>query len=176
MTTISDLHTVDNIIRNQLILQSNIDADFVRNAASIYGTTLDKNIDDDIFNSITINNTLILFYTYARESSNNITQTKTDDKIRIYTSFRVHVIIYGSNSQNLAHIMIGRLRTQKARNDLQNEGIYLDYVSHTVTIQEYKNNVLWPRNDFDINISCEMDIAQITDATQFAGYAKIDII
>ena len=53
MKTIKDIASIESIIRSELIKQSQLPSNFVRNANSLYGPELNKTIDESILESIT---------------------------------------------------------------------------------------------------------------------------
>lgn len=163
INAITNLSDIDVIIRDFIITQSEVKPEFVRNSASVFGTTLDKDYASNIFDSIDLDDTLILFDVKNRYNEGDMSQTQKDGMINLYRSFNVHIIVYGNNSKDVANTLIARFRTQKVRTDLQNQAIYLEKVSDLVEVHEFKSSILWVRNDFDINISCKIQINQIDD-------------
>lgn len=176
MIYINNINEIEAIIRNELITQSELDSKFVKNSLSLYGSQLNNTNDNSIFTTLEPDQSLILFELYAIDSDFNMTETDDDDKIHVYSHYRIHIIIYGDNCRNLSNILISRFQTEFVRQKLFDEGLCLDSISYPQGIQEYINNVMWLRSDFDINISFEMKINQITKFEDFENLSQIQII
>lgn len=158
---ITSIENLEKIIRSLLIEQSQLEDEFVRNSLTLYGAMLDQETSSNIFETITPEQNVVLFELINRQNDSDFTET-IDDIIRVCTSFTVHVIIYGDSAKTLSNILIGRLRSEKVRDDLLDQGIYLESTTFPEGIQEYKNGVMWIRNDFDINISCELEVTPVS--------------
>lgn len=171
MKYISDIKELDKIVRNMLILQSGLNANFVRAANSEYGTDLDKK-NASIFTSLTQDDVAILFEISARESEANMSED-TKGGIVIYQSFNAHIIIYGQNSLTLAPTLIARLRTEESRELFQTNGVYLELVTTPDKLEEIKNGVIWMRHDFDIHLSCQMLIQPVNTSADFIDYKSL---
>lgn len=170
---LANTNNIEKIFRTTLALQSQVPMDFVRNSLSLYGAMLDQNSEFDVFTSITPNQTLILFELINRQGDGDMSETNVDGSVSVYCSFTVHVIIYGDDARNRANYLVGRLRTARVREDLLANGIYLEKVSLPEGINEYKNGTMWIRNDFDIDISCELNFAQVSSDYIVNGYSDI---
>lgn len=172
---ISNINDIEVIIRNELITQSQLSEDYVRNALSLYGTDLNQEVGTDIFDTITTNQNLILFELLNNHTTNDVTET-VDDKIKIYKSYSVYIIIYGDNSNTLANTLIARLRTEEVQENLQMQGVYIERIEDVESINEFKNDVIWERTDFNIQIACEMNVNKITDNNSFEELSQLTII
>ena len=158
---LSSTNDIEKIIRTTLALQAQVPLNFVSNALSLYGVMLDQNTEFDIFESITPDQTLILFELNNREGEADMSETQPDNTISVFCSFTIHVIIYGDSARNVSNHLVGRLHTERVRESLLSQGIYVESVSKPEGIQEYKNGTMRIRNDFDIDISCELNVSQI---------------
>ena len=87
--------------------------------------------------------------------------TEVDDSVTYYKSFSVQITMYGDETDNIAPLLVARLRTEAARDNLFNQGVYLESVSNPTQLDEFKNGVLWKRWDFEINISVRFSIAPV---------------
>ena len=94
MKAIKDIESIEAIIRAELIRQSQLPANFVRNANSLYGPELNKAIDESILDSISHNDCLLLFELFTNETSNNVSFEKDDDNITYYRSFRIENTLF----------------------------------------------------------------------------------
>ena len=158
---ISKIDDINKIIRNCLITQGEIDGQFVRNSLSNSGPRLDKQIGENVFNSISHDNELVLFELILRQNDSDMSMTDGNDVLSKYQSFSFNIIIYGDNSHCLAVKLISRLRSEKVRNELYYDGVYVEEVSEPTSLNEFKNDTIWMRTDFAIDISCRLEFSQI---------------
>lgn len=175
MIAISNLNEVDKIIRKQLILQSEIEGDRVLNALSRYGTNLNQNVGSDIFDSISPSDIVILFEQMSRSSSSDGSFTDSDDSIVQYVSMSYHITVYGTSSATVAQKIRARFASEQCRSDLYNEGVYLERISSPQSINEYVNDGMWMRTDFDMNVSMEMKFKQVGNI-QYYENSDLNII
>lgn len=176
MIAITDINELNKICRKYLISQSSVGGEFVRNALSTYGETLDKLLYKTTYDGISPCETLILFELKARQSDSNKSMTEADDNVTIYKSYTLYVIIYGSNSATIANTLIARLRTAAIRSALYDEGVYIESVSDDESVNEFKNNVMWHRHDIKLNISCMMSVEQVSPDYAFESVKINEII
>lgn len=167
MKAIKDIESIEAIIRAELIKQSQLPANFVRNTNSIYGQDLNKAVDENILDSITHNDCLLLFELFTNETSNNVSFEKDTDNITYYRSFRIQITMYGESSTNIASKLIARLRMEDSVMTLQDAGIHVESIQNSNTFNEFMNGTVWLRNDFDIYISCELEIEKVSDIESF---------
>lgn len=162
-------------IRDLLIEQSGIDARFVRNSLSLYGSALDQSDYNNIWSSIQQEQSLVLFEISSRDSTNNMSESNDDNTILLYNSFQVHVIIYGLKARDLSGELIARLKTAYCRSWLSTRDIFLEEVSYPTSVNDFKNGSIWPRTDFDIDITCRFTIQPVYSESNFAKYGDIII-
>lgn len=199
MKTFNDVNELNKYLRNILITQTQLDGSRVLNALSLYGTELDKLLSDSTtqYDAIDNTNTTLLFELQARSSTSDMSMEENetsvaslvcsdnvecdsltvsdngpvlDTSIAYYKSYKLNIIIYGNASSTLAGKLVARLRTETVRNKLYCDGIYLESVSDQTTINEYKNESMWLRNDITVNISVKQDIAQISVDGNFNNF------
>lgn len=154
---------IDAIIRQQLILQSDVNEKLIKNLASLYGVSFDKNEVDKIFESISTSEIVIFFITEKSPNENDVSMTNDDSTITQFSSYDVKVIIYGDKAISTTVNLISRLRTSKVRQTLYEKGVHLASIEEEQSIHEFKNNVNWLRSGFTIHINCEHLIRQISD-------------
>lgn len=164
MITISDVETLNSLVRTELIYQSGLDSSRVRNALSLYGSMLDKNTEYDIFQTLSQDDYILLFELTARESSGfDVSETDMDGELTYFKAYEVTLYSYGHNSGNLMHKLVGKLRTGQSRDRFYSVGIYLESVSSPTEVHEYINNSLWERYDAKINIAIQFKVANADD-------------
>lgn len=201
MKLFENVEDINKYLRELLIQQSELSPKFVLNALSTYGTDLDKIYQEEIYNSIEPNDSVILFQLISRDSLSDMSQEEDkflieplrasnliksgryfvsdnylkDEDITNYKCYRLKIIIYGDNSNNLAIKLAARMRTQKVRTTLYDKGIYLEKVEDPIIVNEFKNETMWIRNDLNIDVGINQKIKQIeTDEDyDFIGGFKI---
>lgn len=178
MIQITDVNSLETLLRTMLITQSELQANFVRNAMSLYGTDLDSKETNDIFAALDqTSEVLILFSLESRDSDADMSESSesSDEHIDYYKSFTCKIIIYGAQSTNTAMKLSSRIRTQNVRTSLQQNGIYVESVSNLNRVQEFKNNVIWLRTDFDIDIRVQFKVLPVTTDSSFLVSNQLNI-
>lgn len=160
---IKDFNDIEVIIRKVLIEQSQVDAEYVRNALSVYGTTLDVERDRQIFTSIAHDTALIIFeLQFDSTSTDNVTEQATRGSIRANQAFNVKVIVYGDECKCVSNRLVARLRTEAVRMQLHDKALHLVAVDTPTCIFEFQNDAMWCRCDFNISLACEILIDEIS--------------
>lgn len=154
---------IDVIIRNQLILQSQLDSNLVKNLASRYGADFSRNENDSIFDSIAPSEAVLFFMTEKKPTDVDVSMTNEDSTITQFSSYDIRVSIYGDDSVSISTKVVARFRTGKVRSTLYEKGIHLKSVEESGSLYEFKNEVAWLRSDFIIHIDCEHEIEQIVE-------------
>lgn len=203
ITPIVDINELDKVIRKFLIEQSELNSNKVLNALSIRGTDLDELIAENTYDSISTAETTMLFETKTRNTTSDMSMTTdettysettcandticgndtlvgvttvVEDGLVYYKAFRVRVILYGNDSINMALKLISRFRTDKIRNDFYDNGIYLETISDSESVNEYKNETMWLRTDFDIDISVKFETELMSRDEPYEIINKLEII
>lgn len=176
MIKFSNVKELNKVLRNQLILQSELNEKRVVNALSIYGETLDKLLEASVFDSYASQDTVLLFELVSRDLNSDVSFTDSNNKIIYNKSYRLKIILYGDSSADVANKLVARFRTQKVRNSLQDLGVYVEKIMEPISLNEFKNGVMWLRNDFSIDISCQFEFSQISDDYDIDRFTKLDII
>lgn len=176
MTTITDINELNKIVRKYLINQSELPADRARNALTTYGSTLDQLLQKQEFTGICPCDELMLFELRTRENDADVSMTEVDGYVTFDKSYTIYVIIYGNNAATVMNKLIARLRTQVVRENLLNEGVYIERVLNDTSFNEFKNDVMWHRHDTEIHISCQMSIAQVSDDNAFESIDPVTTI
>ena len=174
MKTLQNIDDIEKIVRQQLILQSEVDAKFVRNSLSLHGEVLEKMLMEQVYSPISTTDVVVLFELRSRTNDSDGSETN-ENVTSYYKSFKVYVIIYGGNSTNIANNIVARFRTSAVRQVLYDNGIYLEAVTEPERINEYKNETMWIRNDIQIDISCQLDIKQISADYTFDSLSNVTI-
>ena len=177
MIQITNVDELNKILRTELITQSQVSADNVRNGLSLQGSMLDKSLDrtNEFFSSLDVTDLAIIFELSLRHSSSNVTMSEKvneDGNIISISSYDMHVIIYGNDSINTALKTIARLRSEVGRMNLYSKGVYLESIDEPTSFNEFINETMWLRTDFSINVSCEMCIEKVSsdyDITVLSG-------
>lgn len=174
---IENLMDLDKHIRNELIEQSGLLAKRVLNAISVRGQDLSKLIDDNIYMSYNLSDCVIIFEVLIdSDSSDNVSLTEKDESITDYSAFNVKVIVYGNKSNILCHKIKSRFLSEEVRQSLWDNGIHLIEISNIESINEFINNTIWTRCDFDIKIACRLNFDKTISNKNFEELNDIDII
>ena len=203
MKTIQNLDEVIVAIRQMLIQQSELSPDRVLNALSLEGTELDKLLEEQIYDSISQNDTTLLFQLNTLPSESDVSMEEGDKytardqvcsmttltgsntivgdfvidySITYYKIYRLSVIMYGILSSDLAAKLVARLRSSNVRTNLYSSGIYVEEVSNPTVINEFKNNTVWLRNDIGIDLGVKYSVSQISLPETFKTVNTLNII
>lgn len=175
MTPIQDVNELNKIMRSYVMQQAEVQGEFVRNSLSTYGEMLDKLLFKQSYGSVCPCDVLILFELIDRDSTSNKSMTEEDDTVTMYGSYTFRLIIYGSESETIANKLVARMRTAAVRERLDADGVYLEQVKQAKSLNEFKNGVMVHRQDVDIDISCMMSIAQVSDTDSIADIDQPEI-
>lgn len=180
MIAFQNVKELEKILRENLIIQSELKPERVRNSLSIYGTQLDKLLSEEIYGSIEQSDCLLLFELNSRESTSDVSMTETEDNddnsITYYKAFRLRVILYGDDSSDIALKLVARFRTEEVRSHLYEQGVYLEKISDPFKLNEFKNETMWIRNDIEIDIGCKFKIQPINLDSNFIDITELNII
>lgn len=172
---ISNIDELNRIIRQQLMLQSELDGSKVLNSVSSYGQNLDKLLQAAEYTSVVPSDNILLFELTTRSSDAEVSYMM-NDKIQYDRAYLIKVIIYGDNSSDIMNKLVGRFRTEKVRYSLQQEGVYLESIDPSGPINEFKNDRMWIRNDCDINIYCRNEIDELNPSDDFESFDALTVI
>lgn len=173
ITPIESPKELEKLLRNMLITQSQLIPNRVLNGNSIRGQDLEKMIDSNIYISYNLSDCVIIFELFTRTSEENISMIKSNNSLLLYSSYNMHLIIYGNKSEQLAQILKARLESEKNRFDMYNLGIQIEEISNITTINDFKNETIWIRSDFDIDFACCYSIKQVSE---FENYETLETI
>ena len=162
ITKTSDIQELNKIVRNQIIEQSELEPNQVMNGVSIHGQDLLTAINKYAYRSYDLKDSFIVFKLNSRESSSDMSQTKENGQIKYIASYAIQLSIYGLSAQTLANKIVARFRTEYARLQLQEQGVYLENISRPTTSNDFINDTLMIRCEVYINISVEMTIEQVS--------------
>ena len=170
---ITDISNIDKIIGNMIVKQSNLSRENILNGRSVRGIDLAKFIADKILSSYELTDSVIIFTTNASNAI-NVTEVQKDESIYEAMSFEVQFTIYGNQSLYLAKILKARFESEKVRNDLLEQGIYVIDIDSIQSMNEFMNETVWSRADMTLNIGCEMKVTQI-DAMNEIKHANVEV-
>lgn len=147
----------DELIRitcEQLTILSELKPEFVRNALTEYGASLDQHLGNTIYEAFD-KRAVLLFNIKPSDDINLITKSAEDDTILLQiASYTIHLCCYGEFAQMTLRKLIINLHSYEAKLNLYAAGIWFIKNSNLVSIQEYKNNVMYDRYDVDLTIAC----------------------
>ena len=161
---------IDKFIRNELSTQSELGLNYVLNGISLNGQDLRKvvaNTENKIWDSFTHTDTFIVF---EKEKDDNLRNNMSEsvvksnsDKIEKIVSYKIKVYIYGDSSDLIRNKLVSRLLTDSVKVSLLEKGIHIVKIDNENTINEFVNNIMWIRNDFDLYISVKYEFSPITN-------------
>lgn len=161
---------IDKFIRNVLSTQSELALNYVLNGISLNGQDLRKvvaNSDNKIWDSFTHTDTFIVFEKEKDDNSrNNMSETRiksNSEKIDKIVSYKIKVYIYGDNSDLIRNKLVSRLLSQVVKVSLLDKGIHIIKIDNENTINEFVNNIMWIRNDFDLYVSVNYEFSPVTN-------------
>lgn len=147
-------------LRNILIKQSEVGSDRVLNARTIRGVDLNKFLNEDTEESINTDDLFILF-DLTNDSDWNVSEEVDERTIRIGTSFKFHIILYGNKSIELSQILHARLESNPVSLALLNLGVQLLKVGEVNDMSEFINDNFWSRCDLTMTIYGEKLINKV---------------
>lgn len=159
-------------LRSMLIDVSELRSELVKNGLSPDGSDLSEQLTTNILTAVGIKNAVIVFYVNESETPDNVSMDE-DVSISSYQSYSMHVIVYGLAGQMLAHKIKARFESSSIREQLYRDGIHLVAVSSISDGTEFINDVMWPRKDFDIDVSVRYSISKTSDSSKIES-AKLD--
>lgn len=174
MKELTSTENISSLIRAQVIKQTRLDPEYVRAATLEFGADFDKEVDG-LFESFNTSEAFIFFESEDRESESNVSMTMKDGSIIYYKSYEYTLHIYGEPSTDLANELIARFRTEKVRNDLLDNGVYLEKIDDAIETREFINGLIWLRHDVNIDISCKLRIEQLDDYQDFYDINSVSI-
>ncbi len=172
--TFTKVDDINKVLRKYLISQSELPSKQVLNALSTYGENLSK-ILNNISTSYKTSEAVMLFELSNRNSDSDVSFNENNN-ITYIKSYELNITIYGKDGADIANKTIARLRTERIRRLLYDEGIYIENIDEPGSFNEFKNNVLWPRNDFSINLSCEFSYSQVEQDKDIESISDLKII
>lgn len=98
-----------------------------------------------------------------------------DESITYYKVYRLKLTIYGSDSSTIATNVASRMRSAKVRAGLYQSGIYIEQVTEPEIINEFKNNLIWLRNDIQVDIGVKYSVSQVAVDEQYETVNTIKI-
>lgn len=171
---ITNLHEIEKVIAAILVQQSELENDRIINGLSIRGPELSKYIQDKILHSYNINDSVIIFE-LIMDYDNTLNITEYDEKnIRSNIAAKIELTIYGNESINLANILKARLESEKVRNILLENEIYLSTISNISSLNEYENDTMWLRTNMTLNVIVELQVNEITKSDEIEDIGTLN--
>ena len=168
---------IEKIIGDLLVKESELPKEHVLNSLSLRGPELDKLIDEKVYLSYNLNDCVLLFEVSADSNLLDLSlPDKETDEIIKDIGLNVKTIIYGNCSLELANIIKARLESAEVREEFLSRSLYLYEVSNLSSLNEFKNNTVWPRTDFDISLNFETRITKIESGYQIESIRDPHVI
>lgn len=171
---LTDINIAIKVLRQMLINQSQLEHNKVLNALSVYGPDTLTTGENCQF-SFTNEDTFILFELIEVESTNNVDMTESNETVSVYVAYEFKLIIYGTDSANVAQKLRGRFRTAKVLDELYVQGVQLYKVDRPIAMNEYINDAMYERRDMSIYFGCNLLVKQVDTYDAFAKINQIDV-
>lgn len=176
ISAITSIKDMNISIRGQLVIQSELDASHVLSAESVRGTIMQKQKSKDIWESFTIDDTVIMYDLTESSTTDDMIEETDDEELLTFMSYTYHITVYGENSHILARKLKARFLSEEVILALQKVGIHLQQISNIENGDEFINQTYWHRNDFDINVAVRFDCARAVKADTYSIIDNIEII
>ena len=175
MTSINNIHTIEKIVGNMLVKQSQLDKSRIMNAITPRGVSLSKFITDNVKLSYDLNDVVIIFeVTTTNIDDINFTEYDTNN-IREDAAFEIKITIYGNESIAMAKILKARFESEKVRSDLLDSGLYLIDTTSAMSLNDFLNDTMWPRADWSFRVACEMYIDEVDEMPNITNVDELNI-
>lgn len=156
-----NITTYENALKTlrQLILgYTNLPSEFVLNGDSIYGPDAWKMISELIGESPSLEDTFIVFeFKEIPNDSFGITDYDTDNMFAI-APYGLFLKIYGDKCHAVAYKLAALFKYPHAVQELYANGLKIIDTSQVNSLNEFINNVRWPRCDIEIDVLCNFKI------------------
>ena len=124
----------------------------------------------------TIDSVIIFELTSRPNSESNVTYENSENNLTYYRAYNLKVMIYGDDSPNVANKLFARLNSEIVKDNLQQLGVNIENITNPESVNEYINDVMWLRNDINIELGCKFEISQVSDETSFDSLSDLKII
>lgn len=156
-----NITTYENALKTlrQLILgYTNLPSEFVLNGDSIYGPDAWKMISELIGESPSLEDTFIVFeFKEIPNDSFGITDYDTNNMFAI-APYGLFLKIYGDKCHTVAYKLAALFKYPTAVQELYANGLKIIDTSQVNSLNEFINNVRWPRCDIEIDVLCNLKI------------------
>ena len=150
-------------VRAEIIRQTGLPSEFVLNSHSVYGPDLLKTINQTIEVSPEIKNGFIVFEFREIESEDYGATQSSETSMETLAAYGFFCRIYGDNCHYYAQKILSVFKYPDTVVKLRQSGCHITSVHAIGSINEFINNVLWPRCDIEIDMICRFEFALIPD-------------
>lgn len=175
MKSLTSTSELNKIIKQQVGLLAEVDPSVVRDSTLYFGAEFNKD-DDSILTSFNPDDTFIFFASGDRETTSQTSFTEEDGSIVYYKAYQYNLYIYGENGCDVANKLVARLRSESVRNAFHEQGIHIESVSNPVQLREFVNELVWMREDVNIDLSVKLKIDQLSDYQTFTDLTEFNIV
>ena len=144
------------ILRQLILGYTNLPSEFVLNGDSIYGPDAWKMISELIGESPSLEDTFIVFeFKEIPNDSFGITDYDADNMFAI-APYGLFLKIYGDKCHAVAYKLAALFKYPTAVQELYAYGLKIINTSQVNSLNEFINNVRWPRCDIEIDVLCNL--------------------
>ena len=141
-------------LRSKIIQYTSLPTEFVLNGDSIYGPDLLKMINSSVGESPSLRDGFIVFEFHEIDSGKIGAVQSGDLQMESLAAYGLFLKIYGDTAHYLAQKLLTVFKYPNTVTALRDEGLYITDVSQVGSLNEFINNVRWPRCDLEVDVLC----------------------
>lgn len=162
------------ILRNEIILQTQLQGTRVLNATSVRGPDLLKVLDNlTATTSPHLDNTFIVFELKENQSEFYSATEANAIQMEGIIPYDMILKIYGNNCHDVSREILAQFKNKEVALKLRNSGIWVYNISRAENINEFINRTVWPRCDITINVATRFEITKKTTSANVSKFKNI---
>ena len=150
-------------VRAEIIRQTGLRSEFVLNGHSLYGPDLLKTINQTIEIAPEIRDCFIVFEFREIENDSYGAGPINDMKMEALAPYGFFCKVYGDKCHYYAQKLLTIFKYPDTVLKLRAAGCHITSIHNIGSVNEFINNVLWPRCDIEIDMICRFEFDLIPD-------------
>lgn len=142
-------------LRNTILSYTGLKNEFLLNGDSLYGPDVWKMLTDLIGEAPELSDTFVVFE--FKEIPSEMYAVDNQDLIAL-APYGLFLKVYGDNCHAFAHKLAALFKYPVAVEYFRSNGIKITNTSTVGSLNEFINNVRWPRCDIEIDVLCNFKI------------------